>query len=397
MIWMSLRLTDRMVKGLPGPATGNHVYYDETVKGLGARVTAAGARAFVLNYRRKADGVERRYTIGSFPEWTVLRAREEAKRLKREIDGGADPVGEHRETRAAATMADLCDRFLNDFVPRKRPATQRDYRQQITIDIRPALGHMKVAAVSLADVDGWHRKISKRAPTHANRALAVLSKMFSMAIVWGLRDTNPCKGIERNQEHKRQRYLTGPELTRVTDALAELRDQGAADAIRLLLLTGARRGELLAARWSDIDIDAGVWTKPGSTTKQKTTHRVPLSEAACKLLKQMREQDNGGEWLFPAPRKAGPRTDIDDAWNELRKAAGIPDVRLHDCRHSFASILASQGLSLPVIGALLGHSTPHTTARYSHLLDDPLRRATEQASAIITGKPSAKVVPWGRT
>jgi integrase len=393
---MALRLTDRTVKTLPCPASGNRIYFDDLVRGFGCRVTAAGARAFVLDYRRKADGLQRRYTIGSAPEWTVLAAREEAKRLKREIDGGADPIGEHRETRAASTMADLCDRFLQDYVPRKRPSTQRDYRQQISVDIRPALGRMKVAAVSLADVDGWHRRISKRAPTHANRALAVLSRMFAMAIRWGLRADNPCRGIERNQEHKRQRYLTGLELSRVTAALAELRDQGAANAIRLLLLTGARRGELLAARWPDIDVDAGVWIKPGATTKQRTMHRVPLSEAACRLLAEMRKQADGSEYLFPAPHKAGPRTDIDDAWNALRKAAGIPDVRLHDCRHSFASILASQGLSLPVIGALLGHTTPTTTARYAHLLDDPLRRATEAASAVITGAPSAEIVPWGK-
>jgi site-specific recombinase XerD len=118
-------------------------------------------------------------------------------------------VGEHREARAAATMADLCDRFEREYIPRKRPATQRDYRQQIAVDIRPALGRMKVAAVTFADVDAWHRKISKRAPTHANRALAVLSRMFSMAIRWGVRTDNPCKGVERNQEHKRQRTSPG--------------------------------------------------------------------------------------------------------------------------------------------------------------------------------------------
>ena len=120
-------------------------------------------------------------------------------------------------------------------------------------------------------------------------------------------------------------------------------------------------------------------------------HRVPLSEAACRLLAEMKEGARS-EWLFPAPRKAGRRTDIDDAWAALRKAADIPGVRLHDCRHSFASVLASAGLSLPIIGALLGHASPATTARYAHLLDDPLRRATEQASAVITGKPSANVV-----
>jgi integrase len=390
---MALRLTDRTVKGLPAPAKGNRVYYDDIVKGFGCRVTAASARSFVLNYRRKADGIERRITIGSFPEWTVLAAREKAKQLKRDIDGGADPVGAHREARAAADVSNLCDRFLEENVPRKRPSTQREYKQHIAVDIRPALGRMKVATVSLAAIDAWHRRISTRAPTHANRALAVLSSMFAMAIRWGLRaDNNPCRGIERNQEHRRQRYLTGPELSRVTAELAKLRDHGAANAIRLLLLTGARRGELLTARWADIDIDTGVWTKPFATTKQGTLHRVPLSEAACSLLADMRQQADGSEWLFPAPRKAGGhRTKIDDAWKALCKAADIPGVRVHDLRHSYASILASQGLSLPIIGALLGHSNPTTTHRYAHLLDDPLRRATEAASAVITGKPSAKV------
>lgn len=381
------------MKGLPVPVTGNRVYYDDLVKGYGCRVTAADARALVLNYRRKADGLERRLTIGSIPEWSVAAGRAEAKRLKREIDGGADPVGANHEARAAATVNDLADRFTQEVIPRKRPLTQRDYRRHIAVAVRPALGRMKVAAVTYADVDAWHRKISARAPTQANRVLALLSGMFSMAIRWGLRTDNPCRGIERNQEHKRQRYLTGPELARVTAALAELRDQGAVNAIRLMLLTGARRGETLAARWRDIDLEAGVWVKPGSTTKQKTEHRVPLSEAAVRLLAEMRAQAGAdGEWIFPAPQKAGPRTAIQEAWQELRTAADIPDVRLHDLRHSYASILASSGLSLPVIGALLGHSTAATTHRYGHLLDDPLRRATEVASAVIAGKP-AEVVP----
>jgi integrase len=387
-----LRLTDRIVRGLPTPETGNKITYDDLVKGFGCRVSAGGARSFILNYRRKVDGVERRLTIGSYPEWTVLRAREEAKGVKRAIDGGTDPVGEHREARAAATVADLCDRFLQSYVPHKlRSTTQRVYRQQIAVDIRPALGRLKVASVTLADVDAWHRRISARAPVHANRAFAVLSTMLATAIKWGLRADNPCRGVERNREIGRQRYLTGPELARVTNALAALRDQGAANAIRLLLLTGCRRGELLAARWGDVDIEAGIWVKPGATTKQGTTHRVPLSEAACRLLAKMKE-DARSEWLFPAPHKVGHRTDITDAWAALRKAANIPGVRLHDLRHTYASVLASAGLSLPIIGALLGHTTPQTTHRYAHLLDDPLRRATEQAAAIITGKPAAKVV-----
>jgi integrase len=388
-----MRLTDTSVKQLPAPDRGNRVTYDDTVKGFGARVTTAGARAFVLRYRRRSDGRERLFTIGAFPDWGVGAARDEARKLKRAIDGGADPVGELEHHRGSPTIADLCTRFLADYVPRKRPATQRDYRQQIAVDILPELGRTKVAGVTHADVDAFHRRISARAPTHANRVLAVLSKMFSMSVRWGWRTDNPVKGIERNQEHKRARYLTAAELARLTAALDGLKDQGAANAVRLLLLTGARRGELLAARFSDIDLDAGVWVKPGATTKQRTTHRVPLSEAACRLLAGMQAHAGAGaEWLFPA-RQTPHRLDIDDAWGVLRKAAGIPEVRLHDLRHTYASVLASSGLSLPIIGSLLGHTTAQTTLRYAHLRDDPLRAATERAAAVITGSAPAEVVP----
>ena len=216
--------------------------------------------------------------------------------------------------------------------------------------------------------------------------------MFSLAIRWGWRSDNPCKGVERNQENKRHRYLTGAELGRLTKALAELRDQDAANAVRLLLLTGARRGELLAAKWADFDLDAGTWTKPASTTSSgpfiasRYRRRRAASSPRCA------RGDDDVEWLFPA-RRTPHRLDIDDGWAVLRKAASIPDVRLHDLRHTYASVLASAGLSLPVIGALLGHATPVTTHRYAHLFDDPLRQATERASAILAGKASADVVP----
>jgi integrase len=280
-------------------------------------------------------------------------------------------------------------------VPRKRPTTQRVYKQQIAADILPEFGEAKVAAVSHADVDQWHHRLSKRAPTHANRTLAVLSKMLSLAVRWGMRADNPCKGVERNQEHKRNRYLSGAELGRLSEALAELPDQRAADAVRLLLLTGARRGELLAAKWDDFDLKRALWVKPGATTKQKTEHRVPLSAAACQLLTKMQEHADDGGYLFPA-RGGGHRPHINAAWIRARKAAKLPGLRLHDLRHSFASIGASSGLSLPVIGALLGHSTPVTTHRYSHLFDDVQRAATERIGAVISGKEAAEVVPLSK-
>jgi integrase len=390
---MAKRLTDQAVKALPAPETKSQVTWDTTVKGFGICVTAAGARSFVLNYRRKSDGRERRIVIGSYPDWSTSAARLEAKRLKRQVDTGGDPLGTLQAGRAAPTVADLCDRFIAEYLPRKRPWTQKGYRQQIRADIQPKLGRLKVANVSFTDIDALHREISKRAPYQANRVLACANRMFAMAIKWGMRLDNPCKGIEKNTEHKRRRYLSPDEIAGLAKALKGLGDRQSADIIRLLLLTGARRGETLQARWSDLDLKNGIWNKPGTTTKQKSVHTVPLSEAARKLLLEVADHVPAGtEWVFPSIR-GGPRADVKDAWKVACKAAGIKGVRLHDLRHTFASVLANSGKSLPLIGALLGHSTPVTTARYAHLFDDPQREAVEDVAAIVTGKPAAEVVP----
>jgi integrase len=392
---MASKLTDGVVKALPAPANGSRISYDSEVTGFGVRITAAGTRAFVLNYRTRL-GRERRYTIGNFPDWKTTAARAEAADLKKLIDRGGDPLGDIKAGREAPDVADLCDRFVTEYLPRKRPSTQKSYRQQIDVEIRPTLGRLKVAEVAFVDVDHLHRTISGRAPYRANRCIALLSRMFSMAIRWGLRHDNPCKGIERNQEFKRRRYLSADELGRLTKALAEHGDRQSADIIRLLLLTGARRGEVLAARWSDIDLAAGVWSKPAATTKQKAEHHLPLSDAAWQLLSDLRDRSRtDSEWVFPG-QDGARRKDVKDSWASICRAAAITGARVHDLRHTYASVLASAGLSLPVIGALLGHSTPTTTARYAHLFDDPLRAATERASAILIGQPSAEVVPLRR-
>ena len=391
---MAQRLTDRSVKGLPLPVRGNRIFYDDVVSGFGCRVTAAGARAFVLNYRRRGDGLERRYTIGAWPDWSVAGARDEAKRLKRDVSGGVDPLGDLRSERAAATMRDLCDRFIEDYLPRKRPSTQKSYRQQITAEIIPILGRLKAANVTFADVDGLHRKISQRAPYRANRTLALLSRMFTMAIKWQMRTDNPCKGVERNQEVKRKRYLSGDELARLVAALGKLKDRQSADIIRLLVLTGARRGEVLQARWRDFDLESGMWSKPGATTKQKSEHQVPLSGAARQLLLDIRQRTaEPADWAFPAA-DGSHRRDVKDAWARLCHEANITGARLHDLRHTYASLLVSAGLSLPIVGALLGHTQPSTTQRYAHLTHDPLRAATERVGELVMrAKKPAQVVP----
>jgi integrase len=396
------RLTDAVVRSLRVPEQGNKITYDngkDAVRGFGVRVTAAGAKSFILNYT--VTGRERRLTIGGYSAWSVAAARDEAKRLRQEIDRGIDPLGARIAEREAPTVADLCDRYLAEHAIKKRSIAGD--RSMIRRIVRPELGSRKVVSITFADIDRLHRKITKEAPYQANRLVALLSKMFSLAIRWDMRSDNPAKGVERNAEERRYRYLTGGELRGLTEALAVHPSQIAANAVRLLLLTGARRGEVLSATWDQFDFVGGTWTKPSSHTKQKLEHRVPLSAPARQLLAEIRaeaerrakeKRREPSRYVFPARVGDGPMVEIKTAWAALCRAAGLEGVRVHDLRHTYASVLASAGLSLPVIGALLGHTQPGTTARYAHLFDDPLRAATERVGAVVTaaGDKSAAVI-----
>ena len=386
---MSQHLTDATVRRLKAPERGSRICYDDMVAGFGCRITAAGARSFILNYRTKV-GRERRLTIGSAQDWQTTTARARAKELKQQIDAGGDPMADIEEERAAPTVHDLIDRFEQEHLPKRRPGTQVDYKSIINKHLRPHWKrHAKVADVSADDVERLHQRISATGHGYrANRVLAIASKMFSLAVRWRYRADNPAKGIERNYEAKRKRYLSADELGRLLTALASHPDQQVANIFRLLLLTGARRGEVLGMRWGDIDLTAGKWVKPGSTTKQKTDHEVPLSAPARQLLAEIAESQTGKrglpEFVFRGNGSIGHIIEIKRAWRHLTKAAGISNLRIHDLRHSFASELVSGGASLPLIGALLGHSTPSTTARYAHLFDDPLKAAVERVGAVIT-------------
>jgi integrase len=380
---MGERLTDRAVAGLIQPLVGNTVYFDSEVGGLAVRVTAGGSRSFVLCYRTRA-GRQRRYTIGSFPDWTVAAARAEARELKRQVDQGGDPLGERLSNREAPTVADLCQRFADEHLPKRRPATASNYAAAMRNVILPRLGTLKVADVTFDDIDALHRKVTKTAPYQANRIVSQLSKMFSLAIKWKWRADNPCRGIEFNHEERRERYLSADELSRLAGALDQCRDRQAASTIALLLLTGSRVGEVLAMRWQDLDLNAGVWTKPSAHTKQKKSHRLPLSEPARALLVKLRTDSNGADHVFSGTGRRGHRYEIKEAWKQICATAGIKGARIHDLRHTYASILVSSGYSLPIIGRLLGHTQTTTTARYAHLMDDPLRLATEKAGVIIT-------------
>ena len=414
---MAEKLTDKAIKSLPIPSSGNRITYDSGVRGFGVRTTSAGARSFVLNYR--AGGRERRITIGSFPDWSVTIARDRAAALKRQVDDGADPMAERHADRAAPTMNDLADRFEAEHLSKRRATTARDYAGLLNKHIRPHLGRMKVADLRHSDIERMHQAIAETAPYQANRAVSVVSKMCSLAIKWDLRTDNPARGIERMPESRRERFLTIEEINRLDAALATHAEKTSAAAVRLLLLTGARRGEMLSATWAQFDLTTAVWVKPSSATKQKKEHRVPLAMAVVVLLAELRAANPPGcPFVFPGvhvqdgkgPGTWSPLTEVRKVWIKCCAAAGLaeqvphvgrdgkpvtaPDgapvmvwrstVRLHDLRHSYASVLASSGLSLPIIGALLGHTQAATTHRYAHLLDAPLRAATERMGAAVS-------------
>ena len=392
-VMASERLTDQAVRVLVAPESGNRILYDggrDCVRGFGLRVTANGAKSFVLNYY--VHGRERRYTIGSYPTWSVSQAREKAKALRRQIDEGKDPLGEREAARSAPTVAQLADRYLSEYAAKKK-RTASDDAAMIERRIKPALGARKVASVTFSDISRLHRSIA--APYSANRHLSLLTTMFGLAVRWKLIDKNPCSGVEKNPEQARARYLSPAEIARLFAALDKYPDAAPANAIRLLALTGSRLGEMLRATWTefpDLDADAAIWIKPSTNTKQAREHRVPISEQARLLLVDMRAAAEAeakaksrlpSRFVFPAPAGPGPRKEIDDHWHKIRRAAGLEDVRLHDLRHSFASILVTAALSLPIIGAMLGHSKPATTARYAHLADTPLRAAAEVVAKVV--------------
>jgi integrase len=429
-----MRLTDKVAQTLAPPRDKHSViHYDSghrsAVPGFGLRLTRNGSRSWVYNFRHRTTGVERRMTKGSLAAWNSEQAREEAKRLRRIVEQDGDPLQQREDERTAPTVDTLLDRYEAEHCPRKR--TGDADKAMIRLWLRPALGRLKVKDVSFADIDALHRKITASgSPYAANRVLSLASKAFSLAMRWRYRTDNPAKGVERNLEDKRSRYLDGDELARLLAALGNHKDEPSASVIRLAIMTGARRGEILAMRWADLDLKAGKWIKPSAHTKQKKEHPLPLSAPARLLLADVKakaeakakvERVEESAFVFPG-RDGEPRKELKKAWSAICGEAGLadrvpqktrdgkmirtredeprmrwrPSVRFHDLRHTYAAILASGGASLPLIGALLGHTQPSTTARYTHLFDDPQRKAVERVAAAIeaatTTNPKAEII-----
>lgn len=399
-----MKLTDKIVIALHVPPKGNKRTPDSLVKGFGAKVTAAGWRGFTLRYR--ARGMEREITIGAFPTWTTVASRARAMELRRLVDQSIDPLEQEARARdAAITVAEFWQRVYEPLhVPTLRPKWARDVRSMMRNDILPRIGDRAVKDVDRADMEALHRQITKRAPSRANRVKALLSKFMGYAErahiledgerVPALRPvgSNPARGVALNAEDRRQRFLSPAEIARLAEALDRRTEQTSVALVRFLLLTGCRFGEAANATWTQFNLAVGTWTKPSSHTKQKKEHAVPLSAPALVLLQQLHEANGSSPYLFPGPT-GEPITTIKTFWRSVTRQAQLEGVRVHDLRHSFASVLASGGASLPLIGSLLGHTQAATTQRYSHLLDAVQREAVDRAGAVISGQPSGEVVP----
>lgn len=414
---MPERLTDNVARKALPPARGQTLLWDSEVKGFALRVTSGGAKSFVVDYR--TEGRQRRFTIGAYPDWSVQAARQAAKELKREVDLGRDPMGERHSARAAPTLNDLWERYQTEHLPSKARRSQADERSIWEKIILPRLGKLKLSAIDHAAIDALHRDITvmRRTPVRANRTVETLRTAFNLAIRWNWCERNPASGVRRNPEQPRNRYLNKIEIAALVGALNQHTEATSANAIKLLMLTGARLGEVLGATWATFDLDNGIWTKPSAHTKQRRMHRVPLNGPALRLLVAMKEEaaqnarDEGvvmSPYVFPGADDK-PLADIKRSWASVCLKAGLtdqvakksrngklvkgkdgkpimiaqPSVRLHDLRHSFASILVSAGASLPLIGQLLGHTQVQTTQRYAHLFDDPLRKAAESVGEVV--------------
>lgn len=402
---IGIRITKRSVDAIK--ATGARFsVWDAELPGFGVRVGAGGSKTYVLKYRVGGgrSGRTRWGVIGAHGVLTPDQARDVAKRWLAEVAAGGDPAGDKLARREAPTVAELMAQFLRDHVEVKNKAsTAKNSALLVDRHIVPALGRLKVSDVTLADVAHFHAARSNT-PYQANRALAVLSKAFSLAEVWGYRPrhSNPCPDVERFPETARDRFLSPAEFAALGEVLSKAdggelmieRDgkarlvrvsKSAVAAIRLLIFTGARSGEILGLRWEWIDWQAGRVNLPDSKGGRKP---LMLPPPALEVLRWLDMPPSGRGYVIRGGDYTDPErqlVNIKDPWRAIRDAAGLAGVRPHDLRHSFASVTASGGHSLLVIGALLGHHDVKTTARYAHLATDPLKVVADQVGSVIAG------------
>jgi integrase len=383
---VKIRLTKTTIEAIE--SGGRDLYaWDDQLPGFGVKVTPAAARIYLLKYRYR--GAQKWLTIGRHGEITVAEARQRATALRGRIADGEDPAAARRAI-ASPTIADLADRYLAEHAePHKKPRSVDEDRRNLRLHIRPALGPLKVADVTRQEILKLHHEM-RQTPGAANRVMALLSMMFGLAEEWGWRPeaSNPCRRIKKFKERSRNRFLTGEELQRLGQALATAEHDGehpaAIAVIRLLVLTGCRLSEITTLEWPFVDFERSCLRLPDSKTGAKV---VRLGAPALDLLSKLPRFDSS--FMFPVARqgRGGPGhfVGVNHVWQRIRAKAGLGDVRLHDLRHTFASWAVMGGTTLYVTGALLGHRQPQTTAKYSHLADDPVQAAADRVAGSIAG------------
>ena len=377
------KITKRSVDAIV-PKSKESFLWDNELKGFGVRCSPKGKKVYVLQYRQ--DGRTRRMTLGPHGALAPDQARDLARKFRGEVAKGDDPSSERQKLRRTPNVSALCDRFLEQHVNvRLKETTQREYAGVINNHIRPRLGGMWVDAVTRADVSDLHYAM-RETPYHANRARSVLSKMFNLAELWGLRPdgSNPTRHVPRYKEQARERFLSPEEINRLWRTLDDRVEQDlesihVASAFKLLLLTGCRLSEIKTLKWSYIRDDV-IWL-PNAKTGPR---RVLINESALKVLDALPRQ-LGNDYVIVGDVLGRHITDLQRPWRRIRAQAILDDVRIHDLRHTYASLAAMAGQSLPMIGRLLGHTQMQTTARYAHLADASTRKAAKEVDTIFGG------------
>lgn len=384
------KLTKRLVDSLELRA-GEYFVADSELRGFGVRVAPSGRKTFALRYR--VNGAQRRFKLGVYGPMTVDSARRRARQVLGEVAAGADPSLERRRKIEDPTVGELADRYLSDYAEPRKKTAEAD-RSMLKNHVRPRLGRLKLSHVTRRDVLETHRAISQTAPVQANRVLALVARMFNLAILWDLRADNPATGVLRNPEKRRETFLSGEQLAALGKALREAEETGtesvyAIAAIRLLLFTGCRRDEILTLTWDEVDFERGVLKLEDSKTGARVVQLNAPAIAILAALQARDDRDAESSWVIRGRHTGKRLVGIHRPWERIRDAAGLSGVRLHDLRHTHASVAAQRGESLVVIGSLLGHRVPATTARYAHLSDDPRRVASERTASDIAAAMDA--------
>ena len=396
------KLTEKLVKNAQPVEGKDYQLFDSELRAFALIVYRSGSKAFTIDYRHA--GRPRRMVFGRWPEWSVSAARIRAKELRRDVDAGYDPLKQRQQMREQPRIRDLIDRYLIEHASKLAKANEADQHSMMEKLVAPHWENRLVSEITRSDVEQLLTKVAegrarphkakpnnrarklqgpKKTPIRANRVGEALRKAFSLAIEWGWREDNPASGFYRRLENPRERFLTKDEIDRLANALDHDEDQRAADIIRICMLTGARVGEVRQSRFEQFNLDLLIWTKPASTTKQRRMHRVPISENVAAIVRQRQlVVPNSSPWVFPGDVAGQPVIEIRRFWKRIQREAQIEDVRIHDLRHTFASLLVSGGASLEMIGKLLGHTQLQTTQRYAHLLDAPLREGVNAVAGM---------------